>query len=100
MFLVYIGAWISSDQSIYLLLKGNWYILAAIDYFSKWAKAVALRKIKASDLVWFIKVHIIYRFRVPDQVITNNGQPFLSSPIFRLIEKYNIEFEHSSRYYP
>lgn len=31
--------------------KGHRYILATIDYFSKWAKAVALREIKAFDIV-------------------------------------------------
>lgn len=53
--------------------KGHRYILAAIDYFSKWAEAVALREIKASDIVWFFKVHLIYRFGVPDNIIIDNG---------------------------
>lgn len=53
--------------------KGHLYILAAIDYFSKWVEAVSLREIKASDIVWFVKVHLIYMFGVPDYIIIDNG---------------------------
>jgi len=53
--------------------KGHRYIFAATYYFSKWVEAVALREIKASDIVWFIKTHLIYRIRIPDRIITDNG---------------------------
>lgn len=53
--------------------KGHQYIRTATDYFSKWAEAVALREIKSSDIVWFVNVHLIYRFRVPNRIITDNG---------------------------
>lgn len=62
--------------------KRHRYILAVTDYFSKRAKVVALREIKASDIIWFINVHLIYRFGVLDPIIINNGQPFVSSPLY------------------
>jgi len=40
--------------------KGHRFILAIIDYFSKWAKAVPLKEVKISDVIKFI----IYRFGV------------------------------------
>lgn len=80
--------------------KGHRYILVATYYFSKWAEAVSLREIKASDIVWFIKTHLIYKYGIPDCIITDNGQPFVSSPLYQLMEKYSINLEHSSRYYP
>jgi len=48
-----------------LLSKGYRFILAIIDYFSKWAEAILLREVKASDVIKFIKHHVIYRFGVP-----------------------------------
>lgn len=55
--------------------KGHRCILATTNYFSKYVEAVALCKIKASHIVYFLKVHLIYRFGVPDRIITDNGQP-------------------------
>ncbi|XP_019160042.1 PREDICTED: uncharacterized protein LOC109156645 [Ipomoea nil] len=40
---------------------GHSYILAATDYFSKWAEAVALKEVKKENVADFIRVHIIYR---------------------------------------
>lgn len=77
--------------------KGHRYILVVINYFSKWAEAVTLQEIKASNIIWFIKVHLIYRFGVPDHIIVDNGHPFVSSPLYQLMAKYNINLEHSSR---
>ena len=39
---------------------GYLYILAATDYFSKWAEAIALKEVKKENVVDFIRMHIIY----------------------------------------
>ncbi|KAM2769772.1 hypothetical protein PS2_012481 [Malus domestica] len=41
---------------------GEAYILAATDYFSKWAEAIPLREVKKETVVRFIKEHIIHRY--------------------------------------
>ncbi|KAM2074792.1 hypothetical protein ACFX1T_037755 [Malus domestica] len=51
---------------------GEAYILAAMEYFSKWAEAVPLRKVKKENVIHFIKEHIIHRFGVHRYIITNN----------------------------
>ncbi|XP_058216876.1 uncharacterized protein LOC131327758 [Rhododendron vialii] len=78
---------------------GNKYIKAATDYFSKWAEAIALKETKSGNVSDFIRTHIIYRFGVPDSIITDNGQPFRSGPLYKLYSKYNIKINHSSRYH-
>ena len=55
---------------------GYRYILAATDYFSKWTEAVTLKDIKSTIVSEFIRTHIIYRVRIPESVIMDNGQPF------------------------
>ncbi|KAL0423435.1 UNVERIFIED_CONTAM: hypothetical protein Sradi_0878300 [Sesamum radiatum] len=52
------------------------YILAATDYFSKWAKAVPLEEVKKETVVDFIRVNIIFRYGVPWYIITDNGRLF------------------------
>ena len=41
------------------------YILAATDYFSKWATTVPLKEVKKENIMNFIQVNIIYCFRIP-----------------------------------
>lgn len=53
--------------------RGHRFILAATDYFSRWTEAVPLREVKADNVVGFFEHHIIYRFGVPNRVISDNG---------------------------
>jgi hypothetical protein len=34
--------------------------LTAIDYFTKWVEVIPLKEVKASDVVKFVKTHILY----------------------------------------
>ncbi|XP_057790567.1 LOW QUALITY PROTEIN: uncharacterized protein LOC131007657 [Salvia miltiorrhiza] len=60
---------------------GHLYILAATDYFSKWAEAIPLREVKKETVAEFIKTNIIYRYGVPRYIITDNGTPFSNTKI-------------------
>ncbi|XP_038896306.1 uncharacterized protein LOC120084576 [Benincasa hispida] len=51
---------------------GHSCILAATDYFSRWAEAVALREAKKENVVDFIRTHIIYRYGIPHRIVTDN----------------------------
>jgi len=44
-------------------------ILAIIDYFSKWAKAIPLKEVKTADVIKIVKHHVIYRFGVPRRIM-------------------------------
>ncbi|KAL0439644.1 UNVERIFIED_CONTAM: hypothetical protein Slati_2447400 [Sesamum latifolium] len=44
---------------------GHLYILAATDYFSKWAEAVPLKEVKKENVADFIRINIIYRYGIP-----------------------------------
>jgi len=45
--------------------KGHHFILAIIDYFSKWTEIFPLKEVNTSDMIKFIKHYMLYRFGVP-----------------------------------
>ncbi|XP_075095195.1 uncharacterized protein LOC142173496 [Nicotiana tabacum] len=55
---------------------GYLYILAATDYLSKWAGAVSLKEVKKENVDNFIRVNVIYHFRIPQYILTKNDEPF------------------------
>ncbi|XP_057775222.1 uncharacterized protein LOC130994205 [Salvia miltiorrhiza] len=77
---------------------GHLYILAATDYFSKWAEAVPLREVKKETVADFIQTNIIYRYGVSRYVITDNGTPFSNTLISKLCEKFGFKQRKSSMY--
>ncbi|KAL0349639.1 UNVERIFIED_CONTAM: Transposon Tf2-12 polyprotein [Sesamum radiatum] len=78
---------------------GHLYILAATDYFSKWADAVPLKEVKKENVANFIRTHIIYRYGVPRYIITDNGKPFRNSLIDKLCQHFDFKQRNSSMYY-
>ncbi|CAM8987939.1 unnamed protein product [Rhodiola kirilowii] len=78
--------------------NGHTYILAATDYFSKWAEAVTLREVKKENVVDFITKHIIYRHGVPQRIVTDNGKQFSNKLMTNLCEKFKFKQYKSSMY--
>ncbi|KAM1343755.1 hypothetical protein ACFX2F_007920 [Malus domestica] len=78
---------------------GEAYILAATDYFSKWAEAIPLKEVKKETVVCFIKGHIIHRYGVPRYIVTDNGKQFSNRLMDELCEKYKFKQRKSSMYH-
>jgi len=53
--------------------KGYRFILPITDYFSEWVKVIPLKEVKISDVIKFIKHHVIYCFGVPYRSSTITG---------------------------
>ena len=89
-------------------LGGHLYILAVIDYFSKWAEVVPLREVKKETvvnfirtketMVNFIRTHLIYQYGVPRYIITDNGKPFYNRLMTEICEKFEFKQYNSSMY--
>ena len=58
--------------------KGHKFIIATTDYFTKWVKAVPMKKVTTKDVIDFIKEHIINRFGIPQMIMTDQGSVFIS----------------------
>ncbi|XP_048425095.1 uncharacterized protein K02A2.6-like [Pyrus x bretschneideri] len=81
------------------LYAGEAYILAATDYFSKWAKAIPLREVKKETVIRFIKEHIIHQYGVPYYIITDNRKQFSNRLVEELCEKYKFKQYKSFMYH-
>jgi hypothetical protein len=55
--------------------RGFTHLLVTIDKFSKWIKVRPLNSIRSEQAVAFF-TNIIYRFEVPNSIITDNGTQF------------------------
>ncbi|XP_060211936.1 uncharacterized protein LOC132639508 [Lycium barbarum] len=78
---------------------GHLYFLAATDYFSKWAKAVALKEVKKENVANFIRVNIIYRFVIPRYIIEDNGKPFDNKLMNEICDLFGFKQRKSSMYH-
>ncbi|XP_031106276.1 protein NYNRIN-like [Ipomoea triloba] len=74
---------------------GHTYILAATDYFSKWAEAVALKEVKKENVADFLRVHIIYRFGIPRYILTDNGKPFDNKLMDKICKLFDFQQRNS-----
>jgi transposase InsO family protein len=79
--------------------KGHRFILVAMDYFTKWTKAVPLRNMTHQEVITFVQEHIIYRFGVPQTLTTNQGPSFMSHQFREFTESMKIKLLNTSPYY-
>jgi len=79
--------------------KGHKFIIAATDYFTKWVKAVPMKKETTKDVIDFIKEHIINRFGIPQMITTDQGSVFISYEFQRFVDSMGIRLLNSSPYY-
>ena len=80
--------------------KGHRSILAITNYLSKWAEAIPLREVKRSNVIKFIKHHVVYRLCVPRQIVHDNGSQFVSQAFQRFCNKFRIQSVSLTAYYP
>ncbi|XP_060200582.1 uncharacterized protein LOC132628835 [Lycium barbarum] len=78
---------------------GHLYILAATDYFSKWAEVVSLKEVKRENVENFIRVNIIYRFGIPRYILTDNSKPFDNKLMTKVCDLFGFKQRNSSMYY-
>ena len=77
--------------------NGHGFILVAIDYFTKWVAAASYAKLTSAIVANFIRSHIIYRYGVPHELISDKGAHFRVE-VETLLQKYGIQHHKSSVY--
>jgi hypothetical protein len=79
--------------------KGHQFILAIIDYFTKWVEVVPMKSVTSRDVINFIKEHVIHRFGIPQTITTNGGSVFISDEFKKFAADMGIKLIRSSMYY-
>lgn len=79
--------------------KGHRYLLLATDYFTKWVEAVPLKEVDQLTVVKFLKEHIIYRFGVPETIVSDQAQYFTGKDLTAFANEMGVTLTHSSPYF-
>jgi transposase InsO family protein len=74
--------------------------VVAVDYFTKWVEAKPLATITSARVQAFTFKTIICRFRIPAEIVTNNGTQFTESQFRELLEGLQIRHHFSSVEHP
>jgi transposase InsO family protein len=78
---------------------GYTHVLVAIDKFTKWIDYKPIASLTLAKVVEFIQ-DIIFRFRIPNSIITNLGSNFTSSKFFDFCEQWSIQIKYASVAHP
>ncbi|XP_070002278.1 uncharacterized protein [Nicotiana sylvestris] len=80
--------------------NGHRFILVAIDYFTKWVKAVTFKSVTKKAVVDFVHSNIICRFRITKVIITDNVANLNSHLMKKVCQQFKIMHRNSTLYRP
>jgi transposase InsO family protein len=73
--------------------------LVAIDKFSKWVEVRPITNLRADQAVTFF-TDIVYRFGVPNSIITDNGSQFTGRRFLEFCDKFHIRVDWAAVAHP
>ncbi|KAL5558903.1 hypothetical protein UlMin_035114 [Ulmus minor] len=76
------------------------YAVVAIDYYTKWVEAEALAKITEQNVTNFIWKHIICRFRIPRELVSDHDTQFENEKLRSICRNLGITKIFSSPAHP
>jgi transposase InsO family protein len=79
--------------------RGYTHVLVAIDKFTKWIEYKPMASLTSAKAVEFIQ-DIIFRFGIPNSIITDLGSNFTSSEFFDFYEQRSIQIKYASVAHP
>jgi hypothetical protein len=77
------------------VLRGFTHLLVAVDKFSKWIEARPIVNIFSEEAVSFF-TDIIYRFSIPNTIITDNGTQFMGKKFLNFYDDNHIHVDWSA----
>jgi len=80
--------------------KGHEYIIAAVDYFTKWAEVMSTLNNNGETTSLFFFNHVVSRFDVPHAIVTDHGSDFRNHMMVDLTAKLGLSHNSSTPYYP
>nr|GEU95315.1 reverse transcriptase domain-containing protein [Tanacetum cinerariifolium] len=86
-------------MGLFSSLRGNKYILVAVDYLSKWVEAKTLPTNDARVVCKFLK-SLFTRFGTPRAIISNRGTYFCNDQFAKVMLKYDVTHRLATAYHP
>lgn len=80
--------------------NGHRFILAAIDYFTKWIEAASFANLTKTQVTRFIRQNIICRYGLPQSIITDNARNLNNDIVYSLCAQFKIHHQNSTPYCP
>jgi ribonuclease HI/transposase InsO family protein len=78
---------------------GYTHLLVAIDKYSKWVEVRPITNLRAEQAVTFF-TDIVYRFRVPNSIVTDNGSQFTGRKFLEFCDKFHIRVDWAGVAHP
>ena len=75
-------------------------MLMVTKYFTKWIKAEAYHQVRDCEVKNFIWKNVICRFRVPKEIVIDNGFQFISFDFQDFNKEWGIKLSFSTPRYP
>ena len=86
-------------RPLLITLKGNRYIIIAVDLFTKWPEARAVGEANANQVSQFVYEDIICRYGCSQRILTDRGTHFNNQVVKELMEKFGIKYYNSTFYH-
>ncbi|KAG1318626.1 hypothetical protein G6F62_012250 [Rhizopus arrhizus] len=83
-----------------LSLRGNKYVLVAVENFSRWPVAMAYPRADAVTTALFLYEHIFTQFGPPSHLLSDNGSHFLNDIVNEFLTIVKTHHKYSSPYRP
>ena len=81
-------------------LEEKEFILIAIDYVSKWVKAIPTRTNTHREVSRFITTNIFSRYECSRAIISDRGSHFNNAYFRTLLKKYDVHHRVTTPYHP
>jgi transposase InsO family protein len=79
--------------------RGFIHLLTVVDKFSKWIEARPIVNVRSEEAVSFFN-DIIYRFSIPNTIITDNGTQFTGNKFLNFCDDNHIRVDWSAVAHP
>jgi transposase InsO family protein len=79
--------------------EGLTHLLVVVDKFSKWIEARPIVNVRSEEAIAFF-TDIIYRFGIPNTIITDNGTQFTGKKFLNFCDNNNIRVDWSAVAHP
>jgi hypothetical protein len=92
--------WCIDYMGPFLKSKNSEYILVAVDYVSKWVKAMPYRAADSRNSKKIFEEVIFLRFGVPRMVISDGGTHFIDKNFCKYLANHGIRHNVTTPYHP